>query len=236
MLVTALADGAPTRETTDRIEAFAAALGVATPELNDLRLLAERHMLLFKLDFLRRSQVGDILRDQFQQHGLVSLVKSVLGLRGFIEDPALAARYRVWKDLPEDTLGHAMWRYFDRNKFSLPGERGGFPEAGVHHDFCHVLGDYDTTPEGEIEVASFIAGFKEARPLYIVLFAVLIFSAGIDVRPTKGEITAGVLGKPGMAERMFAAIERGSQLTTDLSDKWDFWPYVELPVDEAAGA
>ena len=25
----------------------------------------------------------------------------------------------------------------------------------------------------------------------------------------------------------------GSQLNTDLSDNWDFWPYVELPLDEA---
>jgi hypothetical protein len=41
-----------------------------------------------------------------------------------------------------------------------------------------------------------------------------------------------VLGKPGVAELMFAAIERGSKVNTDLSDKWDYWPYVELPIDE----
>jgi hypothetical protein len=42
-----------------------------------------------------------------------------------------------------------------------------------------------------------------------VLFAALIFSAGVNMRPTADDfVTAGILGKPGMPERMFAAIER----------------------------
>ena len=36
-----------------------------------------------------------------------------------------------------------------------------------------------------------------------------------------------MLGNPGMAERMFAAI-----VNVDLSDKWYYWPYVALPLDE----
>jgi hypothetical protein len=233
MLVLALADGVPSRETTAKVEAFAEALGIAAPELTNLRRLTEGHMLLFRLDVLRRSQVGDIMRDQLEQHGVMGLAKSVLGLRGLMEDPALAASYRAWEKLPEDTLGHAMWRYYQRNRFGMPGERGGFPEAGMYHDFSHVLGDYDTDPEGELDVASFSAGYKRTRPFHLVLFAVLIFSTGVNVRPTAGNVTIGVLGRPGAAERMFAAIERGSQVSVDLSDKWDYWPYVGLPIDEA---
>ena len=57
--------------------------------------------------------------------------------------------------------------------------------------------------------------------------------SGINVRPTaQGFTTVGVLGKPGIAELMFAAIERGSKVNTDLSDKWDYWPLVEIPIDE----
>jgi hypothetical protein len=95
-----------------------------------------------------------------------------------------------------------------------------------------VLGGYDTEPEGEVQVASFSAGYKRAEPFYLIMFSVLIFSTGVNVRPTAGFTTVGVLGKPGIAERMFAAIERGSQVNADLSDKWDYWPYVELPLDE----
>jgi hypothetical protein len=233
MLVMALADGVPSPGTVAAVEAFAAALGIATPELADLRLLAERHMLVFKLDFLRRSQVADIMKNQLTQKGPLSVAKSVLIMRGVMEDPALAARYRAWEKLPEDTLGHHLISFYARNGFSLPGERKGFPEAGLYHDLCHVLGGYDTDPEGEIQVAAFTAGFKRTRPFYVVLFAVLIFSTGVNMRPSNEDfVTTGVLGKPGVAERMFAAVERGTKVNLDLSDNWDYWAYVGLPIDE----
>jgi hypothetical protein len=31
---------------------------------------------------------------------------------------------------------------------------------------------------------------------------------------------------------MLAAIERGSRVTQDLPDNWDYWPWIELPLDE----
>jgi hypothetical protein len=66
-----------------------------------------------------------------------------------------------------------------------------------------------------------------------VLFVALIFSAGVNMRSTADDfVTAGILGKPGMAERMFAAIERGSKVNVDLSDKWDYWAWIEMPIDE----
>lgn len=234
MLVIALADGPPDRRTVAQIEAFAEALGVDGPEVTDLRRLAERHMLLFRLDFLRRSQVGEILHQQYERSGAVGLAKSVLGLQGLVEDPALARRYRAWEDLPEHTLGHALLRFYRDNGFALPGERGGFPEAGLYHDLSHVLGGYDTSPEGEVQVAAFSAGYKKHRPFVVVVFAVLIYSAGVNVRPTAdGYTTTAVLARPGAIERLFAALARGAQVNTDLADHWDYWPLVALPLDEA---
>jgi hypothetical protein len=232
MLVVALADGPPSTATVARIESFANALGVSTVHVTDLRRLAEHHMLVFKLDFLRRSQVADIMKNQLEQTGPLGLAKAVLGMRGLIEDTALAARYRAWANLPEGTLGRAAWDFYKKNGFGMPGERHGFPEAGLYHDLSHVLGGYDTDPEGEVQVAAFTAGHKRKQPFYLVLFAVLTFSAGVNMRPTAGNATVGVLGNPGMAERMFAAMERGSRVNVDLSDKWDFWPFVPLPLDE----
>ena len=233
-LVVSLADGVPSRETVAAVAAFAEALDVDTPALTDLRRLAEHHMLVFKIDFLRRSQIAGIMKNQLEQKGPLGLVKSVLTMRGLMEDPALAARYRAWEKLPSDTLGHQLIAFYAKNGFSLPGERKGFPEAGLYHDLCHVLGDYGTDPEGEVQVAAFTSGFMRQRPIYIVLFAVMIFSAGVNVRPSAEDFTTvGVLGKPGMAERMFAAIERGSQVNQDLTDKWDYWAYVDLPLEEA---
>ena len=233
MLVMAVADGVPARETLAKVEAFGAALGIASPVLADLRLLAEQHMLLFKLDFLRRGHIADIMKNELRNRGLFGFAKSVLGMRGLMEDPALAARYRAWEKLPEGTLGRALIDFYNKHGFTVPGERGGFPEAGLYHDFCHLLGDYSTEPEGEIEVASFTSGFKKERPFYVMLFVVLIFSTGVNMRPTPDDfVTVGLLGKPGMAERMLAAVERGAHVNQDLSDKWDYWAWIELPIDE----
>ena len=66
-----------------------------------------------------------------------------------------------------------------------------------------------------------------------MLFAVLVFSTGVNVRPVAGETRIGILGEPGVAARLFAALERGSQVAVDLADNWDYWPYVGLPLAEA---
>lgn len=233
LLVIALADGIPSPAVTSSVEAFAEALGVEAPELRDLRRLTEHEMLLFRLDFLRHGHIADIMRNQLDQHGILGLAKGVLGMRGLMANEELAAKYRAWERLPEDSLGHAVWRYYQRNGFALPGERSGFPEAGLYHDFSHVLADYNTDGPGEIEVASFTAGYKQHRPFYVVLFAVLLFSTGVNVRPVAGPTITGILGEPGVAARMFAALERGSHVSVDLADKWDYWRYVQLPLAEA---
>ena len=141
-------------------------------------------MTIFKLDFLRRGHIADVMRNELAQKGPLSFAKSVLSMRGLMEDRALAARYRAWEKLPEGTLGRSLIDFYNQHGFSVPGERGGFPEAGLYHDFSHLLGGYSTEPEGEIQVASFISGFKRERSFYVVLFVVLIFSAGVNMRPT----------------------------------------------------
>jgi hypothetical protein len=127
MLVLALADGVPSRDSVARIEEFAEALGVRIAEVTDLRRLAERHMLLFKLDFLRRSQIGEIMRNQLDQHGVVALAKSVLGLQGLIEDKDLAARYRAWEKLPEGTLGRSLVEFYRQTASVSPANATAFP-------------------------------------------------------------------------------------------------------------
>ena len=233
MIVTAVADGPPSREAIAQVDAYAKALGISDPVLADLRLLADGYLTIFKLDFLRRGHIKDIFKNQLEQKGPLSLAKSVLTMRGVMEDPALAARYRAWEKLPEGTLGRSLVDFYNKNGFGVPGERGGFPEAGLYHDFSHLLGGYSTEPEGELQVAAFSAGYKRERPFYLMLFSILIFSSGVQMRPTADDfVTKGVLGKPGIAELVLAAVERGSKVNMDLSDKWDYWAWIELPIDE----
>lgn len=234
MIVGVLADGEPDPDCFARVEAFAAALGISAPALHTVRLLCEHHTLLCRLDWLRRSHIKDMMVDQYRHHGgLRGAVEGILGMRGVLEDPAIAKRYIALGDLPPGTLGHAFFRHYRDNGFAFPGEKFGFPESGVYHDFSHVLGGYDTTPQGEHCVAGFQAGYKRVNPFYVILLAAFSFGAGTNVTPLPQPYVTGILAEPGLAARFIDAIERGARVNTDLSDNWDFWPLMPLPLDEA---
>jgi hypothetical protein len=234
MLLGILADGAPVPECEKRVEAFAVALGVGIPALRTVRLLCEQHMLLFRLDFLRRSNFKDMIVDQYQHHGGIrGVVQGLLGMRGFREDPDLARRYNALGDLRDDTLGYAFFRHYRDNGFALPGERTGFPEGAVYHDMTHVLSGYGTTVEGETMVGGFTAGYRKVNPFYVLLLPTLSFSTGINVTPADQPSVSATLANPGVATGFIQAIERGARVNTDLSANWDYWPLVELPLAEA---
>jgi len=234
MLLGVLADGEPVPECEARVEACAKALGVDIPGLRTVRLLCEHHMALFRLDFLRRSNFRDMIRDQYQHHGgTMGVVHGIMGMRGLREDPELARRYQPLRDLPEDTLGGAFVQFYKANGFSLPGERGGFPEGAVYHDLTHVLSGYGATPEGETMVGGFTAGYKRVNPFYVLLLPTLTFSTGINMTPSNQPRVTATLAQPGVAEGFIKAVERGGRVNTDLSNNWDYWPYLELPLAEA---
>jgi len=232
MVVMTLTDGPPSPAKVALVEAFARALEIDVDDVRSIRRLADQQMLLFKLDFMRRSHLVDMVKHQYEDHGLVGTVKGLLGLRGYVEDPALAARYRALEQLPEGTLGHALARYFRDNGFSVPGEKGGFPEGGIYHDFSHVLSGYGTDPRGEMQIGAFIAGYRKQNPFFLILFVTLTFSAGVNVTPLPQPNMTGIFAEEGLADGFFRAIERGSRVTVDLSDHWDHWAYVERPIDE----
>jgi hypothetical protein len=232
MLMLSLADGPPSPGKIDLIDRFAAALGVEGPELRTLRLLADQHMLFFRLHFLRHSHLGRLALQTIEENGLLAPLKGFLSLRGLSEDPALAARYRALEKLPDDTLGAALLRYFASNGFTPPGEKGGFPELGIWHDVGHVLTGYGTDPRGELQMVGFQAGYMKHEPVYMLLFGALTFGAGVNVTPLPQPDTRGIFATKGLIESVFRAMDRGSSLTTDLSDHWDHWAWMDLPIDE----
>ncbi len=234
MVLATLSAGEPPPKQVDVVRGFADALDVRGPQLSAIEKIANHDMLLFKLCVLRNGHLPDAIKDEFHHHGILGLAKAVLGLRGLREDPEVAARFRAWESLPPDSLGGHVYRHYRENGFALPGEEGGFPEAGMYHDFSHVLAGYDTTPQGETLVGGFIAGYREKRPdhgLFTALFVLSIFSTGVDVTPIGVGASTGIVGD--VAERFFLAIERGSALPEDLSDDWNFWDFIELPLEEA---
>lgn len=233
MLLGILADGDPAPACEAQVEAFAKGLGVDMPGLRTVRLLCEHHMALFRFDFLRRSNFRDMIRDQYQHHGGVrGVVHGIMGMRGLREDPEVARKYQPLRDLPEDTLGGAFVAFYKQNGFSLPGERGGFPEGAVYHDLTHVLSGYGATPEGETMVGGFTAGYKRVNPFYVLLLPTITFSTGVNITPANQPRVTATLAQPGVAEGFIKAVERGGRMNTDLSDNWDYWPLLERPLAE----
>jgi hypothetical protein len=233
MTVVSLAEGPPSEAQSRLMTRFAAALGVEEPAVKVLRELAEHHMVLFRLDFLRRSHLADAAKNAIREHGFVATAKAIAAFRGLREDPAVAARYAALGDLPKDTLGHTFWRHCRDNGFAFPGERLGFPEAGVYHDFTHVLSGYGTDPAGEMQVGAFTAGYKKHNPIFVILFVTLTFSAGINMTPLDQPLSLGIFATEDLGEKFFAAVERGSRVRLDLSDRWDHWAWVAKPLAEA---
>ncbi len=234
MIIAVLADGEPEPAAYARLEAFARALHVDAPALRTVRLLIEHHMVLFRLDFMRRSHITDILKDTYRHHGGIrGVAAALLGQRGLVEDPELAARFAALERLPPDTLGHAYFTHCRSHGFAFPGERHGFPLSGVYHDLVHVLSGYGTEPAEELLVGGFTAGFKRTNPFYVVLFVNFLTGTGINVTPVPQPHLTGTLAKDGLAEAFIHAIERGGRVNTDLSDNWDFWPLLPLPLEAA---
>jgi ubiquinone biosynthesis protein Coq4 len=108
---------------------------------------------------------------------------------GCAKDPNQAARYDALVKLPTDTLGYAFYHHCRDHGFAFPGEKPGFPEAGIYHDFTHVLSGYGTDPLGEIQVGGFTGGYKKHNPIFVILFAILTFSAGINMTPLEQPFT-----------------------------------------------
>ena len=233
LIVGVLLDGEPDPAAFRRLQDFAAALGIQTPALRTVQLLIQRHMLLFRLDFLRRSHIADMVRDSYRQGGLLGMAEAVLGQRGLYEDAELAARFEALGRLPQDSFGHVYYTHCRGNGFAFPGERGGFPYAGAYHDMTHVLSGYGITPEGEMLLGGFMAGYKQTNPFYVILLTALLWGAGVNATPLSQPHITGLMARDGLADEFLIAIERGSRVTTDLSDNWDFWPLMPLPLDEA---
>ncbi len=222
-----LIDGTASREEADLVEQFAAALEVHAPEVANLRHVLNRDILQLRLDLVRRVWLRPKVRDIWNREGIRGVYKFARGMAGKYEDAHLAARYQVLEQYPAGSLGRAYWDYCRRNGFALPGERGGAPEEILFHDCAHILSGYGTTPEEEVQVACFSAGFQRREPWLFVFFVLLQFHVGIRMTPIT-EARTGFFDP----EKALVALRRGAAMTVDLNDGWDYWPVMGEQVEE----
>jgi len=215
-LLVAMIDGEATIPEVTAIERFARALGVDDPRIANLRQLALGQVRRMWLDLARRSFAKPIFEEAIEKRGLAGAWKIVAPMVGLGRDADLARRYNDLGRLPAGTLGRAYWDFIVSNDLGFPGE-GVVAEEGVWHDLSHVLGGYGTDPEGEVQVVSFIAGYRREDPFFWLFTIALQFHLGIKVSP----YSPGLRGHFD-PELVLKALERGMAMTRDLSVDWDY--------------
>ena len=145
------------------VEEAARRLGVEDRGLEILRLAVKRKYRSIGFGTMMRS-VGHYwsptgkmrVRDWLDM--LRNFLPPVPGLYQMVGDQALLARFRALGQLPSDTLGHALYRFYTDRGFALPGEPKSFPEGWAKHEAYHVLSEYEVNNQGEMLLAAFSGG------------------------------------------------------------------------------
>jgi len=147
------------------VAGWASALHVHERSLAYTRDLARGEMAKAVHDFYRLNWIGDLDRRAPEFKSLLARIGDKAYAFTAEENAAEAARWEGWAANPAGSIGRALWDFYSARGFTVPGRAGAVNAAVAQHDWIHVLGDYGTTPLGEIEVLSFQAAcFPGPRP------------------------------------------------------------------------
>lgn len=138
-----------------------------------------------------------------------------------VTDPALAQRWQALRDLPPGTLGRGVSDLYEARGFTYPGTPGSAPPLLAQHDWVHVLADYGTTVESEIEVFGLIARANDdMRAFSLLAMVVSLFETGYLragaglFQSSPGHLTAD----PNLAVRLADAMRRGALCHDQVTD------------------
>lgn len=207
-----------------------------------------------------RDQFIDIAREYSQ--GAYGIAASDLARKGYMGDPEIVKRgsnnmrvnkiltdpfetdeddpllLRQWKDLENcesGTLGRNIWEYYQGRGFIFTGQKGSVNPTIAQHDWIHVLCDYNTTIEGELEVFSFIgSAIPDIKGFSFLIAIVSLFETGRLESWGGGVLNAdkGHLDLPGMPERVADAIRRGRICNQDVMYGIDYFKFKDRKIED----
>jgi hypothetical protein len=197
-------------EVADRIGVFAAELGVDESMLKVASEFAKGSLELAAFDFERNGYTSTWSdQDAVALHTSGALA-SAWDLAP--TDRVLAERWEALEELPPGSLGRRVTEFYQARGFVYPGLPGSAPPLLAQHDWVHVVADYGTTVESELEVFAFIARANDdTRAFSLLAMVVCLFETGY-LRTGAGlfESSPGHLSERGMANRVADAMRRGA--------------------------
>ena len=228
MSIVSLASGEESQSKTDQVKAYADALGVDNHLVKDLQLLLNKHLTIFRIDLMRRTEIAGAMKKYAKSRGVIGVLKTAKAALGHGFNLEEARRYQKLGLLPAGTVGRTYWEMTRRSDFSFPGEPHGPPEPIVRHDMNHVLSGYDTSPTGELQVAAFQAAGMRTDPFAILIFILCQFHLGVRITP---------VAKPAemqfQPEAFIIALKRGLAANNPTFDlEWEPLSIMERPLAE----
>jgi hypothetical protein len=220
-------------DVVDRVDRFAREAGVDEGMLSVAREFATGSLGLASLDFERNGYASTWSSgDDASLH----LSTHLAGAWDAVEDdPLLAQRWRDLEHLPPTSLGRRVADFYRARGFTYPGTPGSAPPLLAQHDWVHVLADYGTTVESELEVFGFIARANDdMRAFSLLAMVVSLFETAYLPRGAGlFEADAGHLSQAGVATHLGDAMRRGARCTGSIDFlRVDWFALAARPVEE----
>ncbi len=150
------------------------------------------------------------------------------------DDPELLQEWLALENCSAGSLGRNIWEYYIGRGFVFTGQKGSVNPSIAQHDWIHLLCDYNTTIEGELEVFSFIgSSIPDVKGFSFLVAIVSLFETGRLESWGGGVLNAdkGHLDLPGMPERVADAIRRGRVCNKDVMYGIDYFNYKDYPIE-----
>ncbi len=228
-------------EVVERIDGYAAALGVNNDMLRVAHRYAHGSLGLALIDFERSGYMHDW--DASHSSALHTSGALESAWQECVADPTLASRSGALREFPDGTLGREVAKFYDARGFAFPGLPGSAPPLLAQHDWVHVLAGYGSTLESELEVFGFISRANDDPQAFSLLAMVIgLFETG-QLASGAGlfEYDRGHLSHAGMAVRLADAMRRGALCAAahpggiDLLAR-DWFDDAHLSIDEVGAA
>ncbi|MGH9122909.1 MAG: hypothetical protein ACRDYC_13365 [Acidimicrobiales bacterium] len=217
-------------EVSQRVERFADELGVDEGMLHLARDFAEGSMTLAVADFERLGYTADWDESRCDVLHTSEHLEQAWDMS--LDDPALAARWAEMEGYPEGSLGRSVTEFYRSRGFRYPGLPGSAPPYLAQHDWVHVLADFGTTVESELEVFGLIGrAIPDYRGFSLLAMVVSLFQTGyLSSGAGLFQADAGHLDRQGMPARLGDAMRRGAICGQDLMGQ-DWFAYAESPIE-----
>ncbi len=224
-------------EVAARVERYARELSIDHECLRIARRFARGSLGLALIDFQRSGYTQTWVPERTAHLHASRALEEAWEMRA--DDPRLAARWEALAGCPEGSLGLAVSRFYEARGFVFPGLPGSAPPLLAQHDWVHVLADYGSTVESEIEVFGFIARANDdPRAFSLLAMVVSLFETGyLSSAAGLFEYDPGHLSRQGMPARLADAMRRGAEVANARGEGVDFlaldwFALADRPVDE----